>query len=375
MEKSHKLKISSKIDVFDAMGNLKQTKVVNLPNKAENLIKTELYDRKDRLIKEQERPFRSFTKYFAFGFAGNFRAAPYTITKFAGGTAAYGATGSATFTMNAGYNNIASGIVLGSSNAALAITDTSLGTLINTDTIGSSGTLYYKSNVTAVDEALGTFRLVRGFENISGSPISVEECGIHANNIALIARDLLSETIPDGGTMAVLYTFNFPESSGFNRNWVRCLRYYADNGYAYLYRTSSGVSTSFADEGFYMKDTSSLRYGGIVVGSGTKAIDMDDFNLETLITNGTGTGNLSYQNNQFSIPGESGSKYLWQVDRAFYNLSGGDVTINEVGMYGIYDNSNIYAMHIRYLVGGSGVTIPDGGSSSVTITFEIDVNE
>jgi len=79
--------------------------------------------------------------------------------------------------------------------------------------------------------------------------------------------------------------------------------------------------------------TGSTLYG-IVVGTGTTAVALDDYALETLIAHGNGAGQLSYSTMSVdtSVTNITSQVYIL-ISRTFTNNSGGDINVTEVGLY------------------------------------------
>ena len=72
---------------------------------------------------------------------------------------------------------------------------------------------------------------------------------------------------------------------------------------------------------------------GIVIGTGTTAVAPTDYQLATLIADGTSSGTLEYfssSGTNLTISAPTGS---FDLERLFRNSSGGTITINEVGVY------------------------------------------
>jgi len=114
---------------------------------------------------------------------------------------------------------------------------------------------------------------------------------------------------------------------------------------------------------------------GIVVGSGTSPASNTDYKLASKISHGTGAGQLLY--NSMSEQYISTSEVSGNVDfvfwRTFTNDSGGNVTVNEIGVY-----AKTIATIYRYfcLVRdklGTSRTIADGETYQVTYTFRTTV--
>jgi len=98
---------------------------------------------------------------------------------------------------------------------------------------------------------------------------------------------------------------------------------------------------------------------GPVVGSGTNAVGVDDYALQTKIAKGTGSGQLVYGITELVIFTVGASETLMVFHRPFTNSSGGDVTINETGLYSKYEAAAYYYLLARDVL-GSGVTVNNG---------------
>jgi hypothetical protein len=121
---------------------------------------------------------------------------------------------------------------------------------------------------------------------------------------------------------------------------------------------------------YYTQKTLGSDYG-IMVGTGTAAVITTDDNLQTLIQHGTSSGKLQYLG--CMIPGDvtiSAPNASFNIERLFLNSSGGDVTINEIGIYAAYFTS-IYCI-IRDLV-SPAVTVANNEYLKVTYTIQVSV--
>lgn len=104
--------------------------------------------------------------------------------------------------------------------------------------------------------------------------------------------------------------------------------------------------------------------GGIVVGTGSTAVAMADYALNTKIAHGTGAGQLQYGSH--TINNASGtSPITWVVTRAFTNGSGGNITIAETGIQNDTTNDTL----LERTVLASTYTVNNGASCVVTYTF------
>lgn len=118
---------------------------------------------------------------------------------------------------------------------------------------------------------------------------------------------------------------------------------------------------------------------GVVVGSGNTVVATDDYKLDTKIVQGVGAGELQHggtecQGLTFSDP--NGSFY---VRRYFTNNSGGNVTIEEVGIYSAIVNSDYagtggaWASLAARDVVAPAVVVADTEILEVTYTIQITV--
>lgn len=112
---------------------------------------------------------------------------------------------------------------------------------------------------------------------------------------------------------------------------------------------------------------------GPVVGTGSTAVTISDYALETLIAQGTGAGQLDYQATAFGSISVADSTCTFTVSRIMVNDSGGAITVNEVGIYAYAmdsGDSGRYFLIVRDIVSG-GQEVPDGGSVKLQYTFSI----
>lgn len=72
---------------------------------------------------------------------------------------------------------------------------------------------------------------------------------------------------------------------------------------------------------------------GLVVGTGTNAVDVTDYALQTQIDHGTGAGELQYSACTVAAPTFVGDTAELIITRLFTNASGGTITVEEIGAY------------------------------------------
>jgi len=219
-------------------------------NPMKGFIEIEVRDREGRVIQKGRHEMRSFTNNFLkilegfFNAYGNYPpgydARPATKTTvvapdgtskdawieayfyYAYGVNTYTYSGGVAMATRAGAGVDSYGIVVGSGTAPFNLNDRALATKIAHGT--GAGQLSYDPVSlddlgldTSVSPPVYRLRLVRGFKNLTSSPITITEVGVFARNywkhyasvfvdvMFLIARDVLpsSYTVPAGGSATV----------------------------------------------------------------------------------------------------------------------------------------------------------------------------
>lgn len=100
---------------------------------------------------------------------------------------------------------------------------------------------------------------------------------------------------------------------------------------------------------------------GIVIGTGAVAPTIDDFQLGNQIAHAT----MNYSAHAFGTPGANATTSQLTITRNFTNVSGGAITVNEIGLYSRgYDGSIRYFMLIRDVIAG-GIAVPNGQTLTV----------
>ena len=153
-------------------------------------------------------------------------------------------------------------------------------------------------------------------------------------------------------------------------NWIN-LFVAIRGGYTYDFKNTDGNDVSINTLDFVsssMKAPAGDDTFGIIVGTATDPVTMADFNLYGKISHGTGSGQLNYgetseYNDALDMQWDRG------LQRSFDNNSGGDITINEIGLVMmISDGSvNYFVMIARDVI--SATTVPNGGRVTVKYWF------
>jgi len=140
--------------------------------------------------------------------------------------------------------------------------------------------------------------------------------------------------------------------------------------------TNTGAVT-YALNGFFAVDAleDDDTYG-IVVGSDNTAEDNLDYKLNTQIADGAVAGELDYSAHTFITSAEVGANVDFQIQRPFINNSGGNVTIEEAGIYikTIFSANAATAWIFCIVRDTTGtVTVADGQTATVDYTFRTTV--
>jgi len=141
-----------------------------------------------------------------------------------------------------------------------------------------------------------------------------------------------------------------------------------EKGYPNLRYTTSAIMSVKAPEG-------NDSYG-ILVGTGTKVVEPEDFNLDNKITNGSGTGQLLYGETSVENVGISGNIITLRITRTFSNNSGSSIVIREIGlvMTTEYESGYDYFLIARDVLSeGSEVSVPDGLTLTVRYVISVTV--
>jgi len=118
----------------------------------------------------------------------------------------------------------------------------------------------------------------------------------------------------------------------------------------------------------------------IQVGAGSQSNPYSAISLAVPISNGSGTGQLIYGTPSVdSYPTVSGSSIYFRISQAFYNISGGTVSITEIGILlnvtmwvsSTSSVKNIGNVLVWYYVLSSAISIPNGGSLTIYYTFTV----
>lgn len=109
---------------------------------------------------------------------------------------------------------------------------------------------------------------------------------------------------------------------------------------------------------------------GILCGRGSDAVSVDDYALQTPITHGTGTNQLSHRAQAAPSPGYTSGTKTWSavLTRLFDNLSGSTITVTECGLFASTYTSAWKLLLCRDIL-SSSIDVANKGVLSVSYTI------
>jgi len=111
---------------------------------------------------------------------------------------------------------------------------------------------------------------------------------------------------------------------------------------------------------------------GLQIGIGNATPKPTDTALTTAITNGTGSGQMTYPSQPtFIAPVVNGDTTTMQIQSTIVNNSGASITVTEAGLIATGPNSAYSRGMMAHDLLSSPVTVPNG--TAITITYTISV--
>jgi hypothetical protein len=119
------------------------------------------------------------------------------------------------------------------------------------------------------------------------------------------------------------------------KQFIQLLGVQMSNAYLDIKTTDGSMETHFTEAvAFRVAAVAGVTSGGIVIGIGAAAVDIDDYKLGSQVITDVAHGLVSFA---YSSP--SGSSRRFIITRSFTNNTGAKIDITEAGLYGrIYDN-------------------------------------
>jgi len=185
--------------------------------------------------------------------------------------------------------------------------------------------------------------------------------------------ELFVETIVEKEGKEIIHRVE--KANSFVKGFVRHLSaYLTTDAYVDGFIDTSGAA-NWVSAGADFTQTALAPSGndnyGVLVGTSSQTVSQDQYNLVAKISHGTTSGKLSYGETTYSVSDTSLTMTI-TITRMFDNLSGGDITVNEVGLFVKYTvgSDTKYAMIARDVI--TATTIPNGGR--LTVRYIIQVN-
>jgi hypothetical protein len=164
-------------------------------------------------------------------------------------------------------------------------------------------------------------------------------------------------------------------SRSYVRAWNQCL-YVLNRHSSFTIIDTGGTGRSISYSSSVLRANAGVgEIGyGIRVGKGTTPVTINDYALETPCGEGTGPDQFLHQATSASNPIVVGSECSFWVRRVMVNNSGSTISgIREIGCYVTMKYSPAYyGLGYRDVLPGS-VSVPDGGSITVTYTLKVTV--
>jgi hypothetical protein len=272
------------------------------------------------------------------------------------------------------------GIVLGRGDTPVALADIDLATRI-THGVGANELDYGATVTLGVTDTGSAIRLTmqRQVTNLSGADITVKEIGlfvqayVSAPRYSLIAREVIAGPVTIGHTEAYIFrvTIDIP--------YVPITEWFARLLFGLLLDSNQSVTditntvrptgnlTGVGSGYFYPEGGVGNLALGMIAGSGVTPETKSDYVMETPIAHGTGAGELQYGACATGAMFVDAGRNCWYITRTVTNNSGGNVTINEIGLY-IYagNNTNYSFLVVRKKLAG-GLVLADTESAILRV--------
>jgi hypothetical protein len=285
-----------------------------------------------------------------------------------------------------GGTNAYNSIIVGSGSNVPTYADTALQTQILHGI--TAGRLVADPPVMNYNLSTGELVFSRDFLNNSGGTVNASECGIRVNSGSstsstgglLIVRDTFSQiAVADTDTLVVEYTLKLPYgANNYARLFMRHLIGRDNDTMGLINQSSSTVEGTFGsgDGALNFVTATMTNNRGIVLGTGSTAASFADVTMDAGIGHGTGAGQLVYGEctNNAVISNTTASNFsVWYLTRYFENRSGGNITVNEIGLVSnatINSTNQVYLFDRRVLA--SPVTVPDNTIVTAIWKFRYD---
>jgi hypothetical protein len=127
---------------------------------------------------------------------------------------------------------------------------------------------------------------------------------------------------------------------------------------------TGGVSRTLASASLTVNAGSGVKTSGIMIGTGTNAVGLNDIALQTPVT-----ANWTYGATTVAYSNPSGNIQRVSITRGFTNTTGAQVTIRELGLYSTNASAQIFCIE-RTLV---NVAVNNNQVLTVVYTLDTDL--
>lgn len=148
----------------------------------------------------------------------------------------------------------------------------------------------------------------------------------------------------------------------------------ADDNYyktaTYPKTTSNTLATNY--ENYYLRNnhgSANLGTQGILVGTGSTAVSVSDYNLAGIPIQGSGSGQLVYGETTYTLTGDI-AEIVLTAQRTFTNNSGGDISLAETGIIFYSSNHNYRLLMTRDLLALPGGVLPNNKVLTIRYIFK-----
>ena len=156
-------------------------------------------------------------------------------------------------------------------------------------------------------------------------------------------------------------------------NWYRILyAHMAFTSTSLVHTSGNSWGVMYHGDNWKFKADANEDYIGTVIGTGSTAVTIDDYKLDSQIMHGTGSGQMRHLASTPGWPSVAGSNCDFLISRTFLNNSGGSVMVRESGIYCRVKGPTYYgyACIVRDVL-GPPQDVPDGGSITINYILRI----
>lgn len=164
-----------------------------------------------------------------------------------------------------------------------------------------------------------------------------------------------------------IHTLSQPSRS-FLKQWTQIQKARWSNGSESNTKSTTGVLTSSGNTAGYISAPAANSVYGLLLGTGTSNVAIDDYKLETQINQGSGAGQLDHKAVTFDAHEVVAGVSKFKIRRQFENLSGSTITVTEAGLYQYYNTTYYFCVLRDKFVAPQDIL--NGQILEVRITFK-----